>query len=262
MRWVDDWPQIGIDTNGDGIGEPVLRYPKPNVLGEHMIQAPDDSDEFKGAPLGLQWQWQANPKPDWYAFEKESHLRLFSFPIPEHRPSQTIYDAPHLLLQKFPAEAFHAEAKLDGTSLKPGERAGLIIFGRTFAYAGVRMKTDGSGMEIIQAEGNDMEENIVWSGGWNDGKITIRVTVHPGGKCRFDYAAAEACYLPCGEKDFIAEKVTGSEPRLDCSRFVMRIIQTEGMWTSTGLGSEEEKCRNGGAVPRRVTMLEQPRFYP
>ncbi|MCI1777730.1 MAG: glycoside hydrolase 43 family protein [Paenibacillus lautus] len=206
MRWVDDWPQIGIDTNGDGIGEPVLRYPKPNVLGEHMIQAPDDSDELEGAPLGLQWQWQANPKPDWYAFEKESHLRLFSFPIPEHRPSQTIYDAPHLLLQKFPAEAFHAEAKLDGTSLKPGERAGLIIFGRTFAYAGVRMKTDGSGVEIIQAEGNDMEENIVWSGGWNDGKITIRVTVHPGGKCRFDYAAAEACYLPCGEKDFIAEK--------------------------------------------------------
>ncbi|EGG36056.1 glycoside hydrolase family 43 protein [Paenibacillus sp. HGF5] len=206
MRWVDDWPQIGIDTNGDGIGEPVLRYPKPNVLGEHTIQAPDDSDEFVGATLGLQWQWQANPNPDWYAFEKESHLRLFSFPVPEHRPSQTIYDAPHLLLQKFPAEEFQAEAKLDGTSLRPGERAGLIIFGRTFAYAGVRMKTDGSGMEIIRSEGNEMEENVVWSGGWNDGKITIRVTVHPGAKCRFDYAAADDRYMPCGEEDFVAEK--------------------------------------------------------
>lgn len=206
MRWVDDWPQMGIDTNGDGIGEPVQRYPKPNVGGEHMIQTPDDSDEFEGAPIGLQWQWQANPNPDWYAFVKESHLRLFSFPVPEHQPSQTIYDAPHLLLQKFPAEVFHAETKLDGTSLKPGERAGLIIFGRTFAYAAVRMKDDGSGMEIIQAEGNDLEENVIWSGGLNKGKLTIRVTVHPGAKFRFDYAAADGCYMPCGEKEFEAEK--------------------------------------------------------
>ena len=79
IRWVDDWPEMGADTNGDGIGEPVLRYPKPNVGGEYRIEAPDDSDEFEDAQLGLQWQWQANPNPAWYAFEKESHLRLFAF---------------------------------------------------------------------------------------------------------------------------------------------------------------------------------------
>lgn len=26
MKWVDDWPVIGIDKDGDGCGEPVLTY--------------------------------------------------------------------------------------------------------------------------------------------------------------------------------------------------------------------------------------------
>jgi len=29
MRWVDDWPEMGVDTNNDGIGEPVMEYKKP-----------------------------------------------------------------------------------------------------------------------------------------------------------------------------------------------------------------------------------------
>ncbi|MFD3764242.1 MULTISPECIES: glycoside hydrolase family 43 protein [Paenibacillus] len=206
MRWVDDWPQIGIDANGDGIGEPVLRYPKPNVGGEHAIQAPDDSDDFEGAELGLQWQWQANPNPAWYAFERESHLRLFAFPVPDNQSTRTIYAAPHLLMQKFPAEVFQAEARVDGTALKPGEYAGLIIFGRTFAYAAVRMKEDGSGMELLRAEGNDQAEHIVWSGGLSEGKVTLRVTVLPGAICRFEYAGADGPFVPCGDKEFEAEK--------------------------------------------------------
>lgn len=26
MKWVDDWPVIGVDKDGDGCGEPVLTY--------------------------------------------------------------------------------------------------------------------------------------------------------------------------------------------------------------------------------------------
>ena len=109
-------------------------------------------------------------------------------------------------MQKFPAEVFHAEAKLDGTALKPGERAGLIVFGRTFAYAAVQMKADGSGMEIIQAQGNGSEENVVWSDGLDEGELTIRVTVHPGAECRFYFASVDGPFLPCGDRKFEAEK--------------------------------------------------------
>ncbi|MBO9657433.1 MAG: glycoside hydrolase 43 family protein, partial [Chitinophagaceae bacterium] len=31
MKWVNDWPVIGVDKDGDGKGEPVMEYKKPNV---------------------------------------------------------------------------------------------------------------------------------------------------------------------------------------------------------------------------------------
>lgn len=37
MKWVDDWPVIGIDKDGDGCGEPVLTYKKPNVGKNYPI---------------------------------------------------------------------------------------------------------------------------------------------------------------------------------------------------------------------------------
>ena len=33
MTWVNDWPVIGVDKDGDGCGEPVTIYRKPDVAG-------------------------------------------------------------------------------------------------------------------------------------------------------------------------------------------------------------------------------------
>jgi beta-xylosidase len=65
MKWVNDWPVIGIDPDGDGKGEPVLTYKKPNVGKTFPLATPPESDEFNGLALGKQWQWQANPKGTW-----------------------------------------------------------------------------------------------------------------------------------------------------------------------------------------------------
>ena len=71
-RWVDDWPVIGTDYDGNGIGEPVDTWRKPSMSGgsatvrdgktstnskTYVLQ---QSDEFDSA-LGLQWQWNHNP---------------------------------------------------------------------------------------------------------------------------------------------------------------------------------------------------------
>ena len=56
MSWKNDFPVIGIDKDGDGTGEPVFTYKKPNVGKTHSIETPPDSDEFSDAKLGLQWQ--------------------------------------------------------------------------------------------------------------------------------------------------------------------------------------------------------------
>ena len=60
MCFLDDWPFIGQDQNGDGIGEPVEEWPVPaEGMPEYAIR---QSDDFAEKTLGLQWQWQGEPK--------------------------------------------------------------------------------------------------------------------------------------------------------------------------------------------------------
>ena len=61
VKWVNDWPMMGVDADGNGIGEPVLSYKKPNVGKNQPIVTPPESDEFNDNRLSLQWQWAANP---------------------------------------------------------------------------------------------------------------------------------------------------------------------------------------------------------
>ena len=65
MIWKNDWPIIGIDADGNGIGEPVHSYKKPNVGKNYPVITPPENDEFNGSKLGLQWQWHANPSLYW-----------------------------------------------------------------------------------------------------------------------------------------------------------------------------------------------------
>ncbi|TCO07715.1 glycoside hydrolase family 43 protein [Natronoflexus pectinivorans] len=144
MIWNDGWPIIGIDNNGDGIGEPVSHHRKPNVGGTFPIVTPPDSDEFDNVELGLQWQWHANPKNTWaFINPGTQQLRLFSDLIPEDAVSY--YQVPNLLLQKFPGEAFTVETKMtfNPNENKLGERAGVIVMGRNYASFALEDREDG-----------------------------------------------------------------------------------------------------------------------
>jgi beta-xylosidase len=144
MSWTNDWPLIGIDTNGDGIGQPVAAYTKPNVGAVHAFAVPATSDEFDDAErLGLQWQWQANYKRDWFALGlKASHLRLFAQPFPAGS-GRTLREAPNVLTQKLPSPAFTATAKLTLYGGSKGVMAGLVVIGHCYRYLAVEL-ADGS----------------------------------------------------------------------------------------------------------------------
>jgi beta-xylosidase len=65
LRWINDWPVIGADPDGDGTGEPVLTHAKPKVMrvGPSLrIITPPDSDEFDGNGLGLQCNGRRIPR--------------------------------------------------------------------------------------------------------------------------------------------------------------------------------------------------------
>lgn len=132
MKWINDWPVIGVDADGDGKGEPVARYRKPNVGRAYPAQSPQTSDEFGGNKLGLQWQWHANPREEWLSFSG-GVLRLHAVP----QGSENLWTVPNLLLQKLPARQFTVTTLVDASHLLEGERTGLVIMGREYSYLAV-----------------------------------------------------------------------------------------------------------------------------
>ena len=191
LKWINNWPVIGTDTDGDGKGEPVLRYKKPNVGKQYPVQTPAESDEFNGQTLGLQWQWMANNKANWYFINPSTQaLRLYSVSIPDS--AHSLWDVPNVLLQKFPAEQFMTTAKL---SFKPNERienekAGLVVMG--YSYNGLALKSKKDGIYLVQTlgkdavKGNSESEKAIMK--LANGTIYLRVKVTTGGRCLFGYS--------------------------------------------------------------------------
>jgi beta-xylosidase len=132
MSWKNDWPIIGIAKDGNDYGEPVIEYRKPDVGSiKWEICEPETSDDFTADKLGLQWQWNANPKKDWYELT-DKNLRLNA--VYKHlMKADTPYgDIPNLLLQKWPAPQFSCITKLDLSNLTENDEAGVISMGMSY----------------------------------------------------------------------------------------------------------------------------------
>ncbi|WP_037373458.1 glycoside hydrolase family 43 protein [Salinimicrobium xinjiangense] len=191
MTWKDGWPTMGEDKDGDGTGEPVLRHKKPNVDKQYPVQTPKDSDEFDGNDIGLQWQWHANPEATWaFANPAKGQLRLYTHLLPED--AKNLWDAPNLLLQKFPAQEFTTTTKLTFNPNEDleNEKAGLIVMGRSYAYVALESRKDGIYIVFAEAEkadeGNPEQKKQLKKLSGTD--IYFRVEVDKNAQCTFRYS--------------------------------------------------------------------------
>ncbi len=206
VAWKDDWPVIGEDPDGDGKGQPVLTHRMPDLPAQPAA-SPPTSDDFDSSTPGLQWQWQANPDPAWFSLaDVPGALRLFAQPEPN---PGNLYDAPCLLLQKFPAEEFSFAATIDGTGLAEGESAGLIVFGFDYAWLGLK-RIDGA-LALVMADGRggllgmpQGETAVALPQGVPDGPIRMRVNVREGALCRFDVSVDPSQVMRADTGDFQA----------------------------------------------------------
>lgn len=190
MTWKNDFPVIGADADGDGTGEPVLKYKKPNVGKTYPSAAPPESDEFDGDELGLQWQWQANPQSGWaFSHPAKSVLQMFSVQPGENY--RNLWDAPNLLLQKFPAEKFTATAKITLSARFENERFGLVVMGLDYSYLGLTNR--GGKLLAAQATAKDSDrgssEIETAPVELANKTFYLRVTVEAGAMCRFSLSA-------------------------------------------------------------------------
>lgn len=199
MTWRDDWPVIGADPGGDGKGEPVLTFRKPDVKDTQVHAEPQTTDEFNAASFGLQWQWQANPRDAWSSLaSKPGSLRLFSQPAPT---ADSLWLVPNLLLQKFPATEFVVTSRLDFHPALEGESAGLVVFGLDYAWIGMSRTAKGVRMTVREAHdarGGGLEKDF----GAVDLKGSVsylRVAVGTGGRCQFSYSLDNQRFTPLGQ---------------------------------------------------------------
>lgn len=156
MSWQNDWPVIGIAKDGNEYGEPVLEYKKPNVGAVYQITEPENSDEFDSETLGLQWQWNANPKESWYELDaKNECLKLYAVP----NCDKPISELSNLLIQKWPAPEFYSIAKMDFANLVNGDIAGIVSMGVTFGALAVAKADNKLTLQFIK--GNQKFENDV-----------------------------------------------------------------------------------------------------
>jgi beta-xylosidase len=189
MQWINNWPVIGSDLDGDGIGEPVRIFKKPDVGRTFPRVTPPESDEFNTTELGLQWQWQANYQATWgYPSGNLGFFRLNCI----SRPADAInlWDVSNLLLQKFPAPEFTATTKLTFDARFDDEEVGLVVMGMD--YATLSLKRNNARLEIKttvckQADKSGKVE-VIETKPVDSPTIYFRVKVRAGAVCQFSYS--------------------------------------------------------------------------
>ena len=233
MTWIDGWPVMGVDRDGDGCGEPVLKYKKPNVGKSYPINNPRESDEFNGYELGKQWQWHANFNEKWhYCAGQKGVLRLFSYPEPEG--GKSLWDVPNLLMQKPMAPNFTCTTKLNFTTSDKylGERTGLVVMG--LDYAAIVMENTADGLVLNQVVCKEADkgnvEKVIASVPLQSGEVYLRAKFMDKGMLeknpldmkvmvQFSYSLDGKKFKPLGEAFQAKEgKWIGAKTGVFCTR--------------------------------------------
>jgi beta-xylosidase len=178
-RWQDDWPLMGVDYDGNVVGEPVALWQKPIVSGKTGLLQTDD--DFEGS-LGLQWQWNHNPvDTHWTLTERKGWLTLKAM------PADSLKLARNMLTQK--VIGYQSESTTLVTA-SGSSYAGLFCSGKQFR--GIGLCKEGV---FIEAHG---QRQIVRQGKF--AKLWLRITNDCiENRHQFYYSTDGEHYEPAGE---------------------------------------------------------------
>jgi beta-xylosidase len=201
VEWKDGWPLIGKDLNNDGIGEPLSEWKIPDVGKFYPVSIPQTSDEFSDDKLGLQWQWQANPKNEWFSLIA-SHGKLRLYSVKNYTQNGNLYFVPNLLLQKFPAPVFSVTTKISFNPELENEKSGLLVMGREWAYLAMTKSNEGLKLSMCLGtyeRANDATHEIE-AVNLQQHNCYLKVQADDNAVCTFYYSINGNNYIPIGKK--------------------------------------------------------------
>jgi beta-xylosidase len=131
VTWENGWPVLGVDGKA-----PVALAIDDDGSGMANIVSSDDFERSPGEALPLAWQWNHNPDDRfWSVGERAGHLRLTT-----GRVDTTVLSARNMLTQRTFGPVSSASIKMDVSTMKNGDCAGLIALQRQYGFVGVTME--------------------------------------------------------------------------------------------------------------------------
>lgn len=204
MFWKNDWPMIGIDQDGNGIGEPVLTYAMPKVTNKAIPFIQSDS---------LSFQWQANPSTNWRFKFQDQHRQ---YAVLLNDSAVNLWNFPAMYLQKIPAESFTSTTKINFSSLQVGERAGFILMGKS--YAAIELLNTVDGLQLNYIECNDADKK------------------RPEIKIPFMSNAPRSLYLRMNMDDGAVASFSYSIDGINFQNTNVKFKATPGVWVGAKMG--------------------------
>lgn len=217
VKWVEDWPVIGNDPDGDGCGEPVMRWRKPVNTARVTSGCQDPSSLY---------QWHSN-YDDFFGFPTYGSLmRIYG-----HRTSEgfaNLWEVPNLWLQKFPSERFTLTSKvrISCKENSDGVSSGILVMGWDYARLGLKREGNGFRLQFVTCkdaeQGGAESVNYIcdvnptreYSAGLYSNlecDMYLRVSVGKGGDCRFSYSFDGSRYSDAGSFKARAGKWIGAK---------------------------------------------------
>ena len=180
VRWQDDWPLMGVDYDGNGIGEPVAEWQKPMASSQTCL--PQTDDDFSSSVLGLQWQWNHNPvDTHWSLKEKKGWLTLKS------QPADSLKLCRNMLTQKVMGYQSESTTMLTTSG---NCYTGLFCSGKTFR--GIGLCKEGI---FVEAQG---QRQVIVKGKME--KLWVRVNNDClANRHQFSYSTDGLRFVPAGE---------------------------------------------------------------
>lgn len=189
VTWVDGWPILG-QVGADGIGTMVWTARKPVQGGPVLV--PQSDDDFSGPRLGVQWEWNYQPRADkWSLSERPGWLRLHAW---KPLRADDLKRAGNTLTQRvMRARRNVVTAELDPSGLADGQVAGLCHYHRNYATIAVRRE---QGSLVIEAARN---QAILHGPAVAAKPLWLRSEWDLDGLCRFSYSTDGQTFASLGE---------------------------------------------------------------
>ncbi len=216
VDWSDGWPVMGRR------GTPVMGGQSDLAPVPLEIAA---SDDF-GKGIGLQWQWQANPRPAWYRALKPG-LRLYAF------PAENLFRAGNFLSQLMHYRDFDMDVPIRMHG-QEGDSAGVGIMGYSYYAISLGMGRvtlrSGTAQEISRWVPERVNETVLAQIAWTQDTISFRMRIR-NGNVSFFFGEGPHSLRPMGmEYPIACGGWTSARPGI----FAMNTLGFQGGWADIG----------------------------